>query len=319
MSMFNVIVLATAAASGASADILPIKVVVQLQEAPRSAPSPFADVGRFAVRRNEMEFKAVSCPDASNDSGELTCRLSCGADDADMRLQLFSPLKDRARQVAGLSPPGAFAVDVVSCRVTSRLPVVVVYQTPLVVAAELLASQPAVFNATASLGPAGLRFKPFGASAPQLLALAIDLGHRAAIAQLADLAALEREAQEVGRGAPAAVPADAAPHIVDARGRAPALGPVGAEAARHVRAARRARHAWPIRPVVRHIRHLPRLGHLRRLGRRASHAGAGRPPHHDRPLSWQRRERHRLPSNHPGRQVQRDASPSPREGGRGCR
>ncbi len=175
-------------------EALRIKVLVKLKEKPTEAAKPFADVGGFSMRRNAMEFKGASCPNASNGKGELICNVTCESADADLRLLVLSPSKEKARIVAGLTPPSAISVDIEGCKVTSNIPIVVVYKTASVSMSELGAYAPEVIKAIVADPSESFSIKPFSESANALKLLAENQKNREAILQISRVASAYQDA-----------------------------------------------------------------------------------------------------------------------------
>lgn len=190
--------------------MVPIKVLVMVKETAREGPKPFADVGGIVIRRNRDEFKNASCPDSSDEKGELTCRLKCMKDDPNLRLQVVAPLKNQAPIVAGMSPPAAETISVENCvvKVDSSArpplaPIRLVYRTSLAMAQELRIVAPEIYNAVVS-GTDGSRvqFTLFKDAAPALQQLARNPGNRRKLQQLAELSEVYEDAVRAGRKEP---------------------------------------------------------------------------------------------------------------------
>lgn len=165
-----------------------IRVVVHKQIAVKIPSSPFEDVGGFLFRQGAGEFKAGSCPNASDAKGLLTCVVTCEAADKQLRLYLQAPQRDRAPAVAGFTPPAEIPLEIKGCKVTTALPLMALYKTPSVLLGELMVSAPDVINALASPSwtPKSQKFevKAFDDVAPKLKELSAIPGNRRAMVEL---------------------------------------------------------------------------------------------------------------------------------------
>jgi hypothetical protein len=179
-----------------AAETLALKVLVKLREKPEeTVGKPFADVGGFALRRNNANYGRATCPDVSNAKGEFVCKVECETDDADMRLHLASPGRELARIVAGLSPPGLEAIEVAGCKIKTKLPIEVVYRSLDVIQAEFVVANPALYNLITTSSPGKpLQFKPFPSAAPSLEGLAKDPKYRAGMLEFSRIAAAYQDA-----------------------------------------------------------------------------------------------------------------------------
>ncbi len=169
----------------AATETVSIKVSVRLRDkVADQLGKPFAEVGGFVVKRVAADYKGASCPNASNARGELDCKVSCDTTDADLQLLMHPPTKEKARIVAGLTPPPAKSIEIVGCKLSSKAPVVLVYRTLDVTLDELFAANPELVAATADKTDTVLRFKPFSLSAPRLQQLAAKPSNREALLDL---------------------------------------------------------------------------------------------------------------------------------------
>lgn len=185
-----------------------IRVLVMLKDRVQDGPRPFANVGGFQIRRSNDELKTASCPDDSNEKGELVCTLKCLKSEGNLRVQVVAPLKKRAPIVAGMAPPSAATVTIEKCAVKYNLPakpdapVRLVYRTALAMAEELRAEAPEVFAAVASVDGQTLRFKPLRETTPALQQLAKVPRNRGALQQLAEVGEVYKEAVSAGVSTP---------------------------------------------------------------------------------------------------------------------
>lgn len=193
--------LTSSSASAASAEtVVPIKVLVLLKDKAQDGPRPFPNVGGIVIRRLREDLKNASCPDVSNEKGELTCRLKCLKDDPDLRLKVVAPLKAQAPIVAGMSPPPAATLNIEKCLVRKDpatmqgASIRLVYRTALAMADELRAEAPEVFAAVATAKGNSLSFKPLEQTAPVLRQLAKNPANRAQLERLAELGDVYNEA-----------------------------------------------------------------------------------------------------------------------------
>jgi hypothetical protein len=183
---------------------VPIKVLVMLKDRAQEGPKPFPNVGGFVIRRSSDELKNASCPDDSNEKGELTCTIKCQKNDGNLRVQVVAPLKKRAPIVAGMSPPVAATVNIEKCVLkTSRsaksdAAIRLVYRTALAMAEELQAEAPEIFAAVATINGTSLQFKPLKETAPALQELAKAPRNREKLQQLAELGAVYKDAVAAG-------------------------------------------------------------------------------------------------------------------------
>lgn len=210
LSVEMLLVVPAAAEDAPAETMVPIKVLVMIKETVKENPKPFPDVGGFVIQRNRDELKSASCPDTSNEKGELTCRLKCRKDDPDLRLQVIAPLKSQAPIVAGMSPPPAQTISVENCLVKASpagtpAPVRLIYRTVLAMAEELRSDAPEVFAAVAVPGTGSLQFKSLQEAAPALQQLAKEPANRQKLERLAELSEVYKEAVQAGRGAPMSV------------------------------------------------------------------------------------------------------------------
>jgi hypothetical protein len=188
--VFVLIFAAAWPSQSSSTQSLRVKIAVSVKEKPKEQPKPFADVSGFVIRRSTTDYKNASCPDASNSGGELVCRIMCNGADGDLRLQVFAPLKEKARIVAGLTPPCAAAIDVVACKVMTPQPVRLVYRSAEVVFDELLAWAPDVYSAIVVTGdPTNPKIRNFSDATEDLRVLAAKKENRDAILEFSKLAA----------------------------------------------------------------------------------------------------------------------------------
>jgi hypothetical protein len=204
-----VVALAAMPAAGlaiAAEDISITVVVKQKDKGPQAAPFP--NVAGFLFKRALADYVGATCPDASNDKGELTCRLSCAGNDTSLRVLLVAPQKDRATIVAGMSPPPAVPIDIEKCKVRNRLPVELVYKTAYARAEELKASDPALFNSVATLNGKSVEFKSFATASPQLRQIAQDKSRHQALLELAEVARLYEETPGTSKTASASTLAE---------------------------------------------------------------------------------------------------------------
>lgn len=171
-----------------AAEKVQIRVVVHKQIAAKKPSSPFEDVGGFLFRQVAGEFKAGSCPNASDAKGFLTCVVTCEAADKQLRLYLQAPQRDRAPAVAGFTPPAEIPLELKGCKVTTTLPLMALYQTPSALLGELMLSAPDVINALAapSWTPKSQKFevKAFSDVALRLKELSAVPGNRQAMVEL---------------------------------------------------------------------------------------------------------------------------------------
>lgn len=174
-----------------AAEKVQIRVVVHKQIAAKKPSSPFEDVGGFLFRQVSGEFKAGSCPNASDSKGLLTCIVTCEAADKQLRLYLQAPQRDRAPAVAGFTPPAEIPVEIKGCKVTTALPLMALYQTPSAILGDLTVSAPDVINALAapSWTPKSQKFevRAFSDVAPRLKELSAVPGNRQAMVELSRL------------------------------------------------------------------------------------------------------------------------------------
>jgi hypothetical protein len=180
--------------------VVDIKLIVQQKD--KGNPVPFPNVAGFRFKRNNNEFSGAVCPDASNDNGEVICRLTCPDNDKDIRLLLLSPRKEQASIVAGRYVPEAVSVDVKQCKIVTKLPLALTYKTLVARAEELRASAPAVFNAVASIEGDAVKLKPFKAASSQLEQLARNTSNRQSIMELGEFAKLYAENKATGSPVP---------------------------------------------------------------------------------------------------------------------
>lgn len=194
------LVTSSGAMAAAAETVVPIKVVVLVKDKAQDSPKPFPNVGGVVIRRLSEDLKNASCPDVSNEKGELTCRLKCLKDDPDLLLKVVAPLKAKAPIVAGMSPPAAATLNIEKCLVRKD-PVAMqgasirlVYRTALAMAEELRAEAPEVFAAVATTKGDSLSFKPLNQTAPALQQLAKNPANRVKIERLAELSDVYNEA-----------------------------------------------------------------------------------------------------------------------------
>ena len=189
-----------------AADPIAIKMSVRLRDVPADKMGkPFEGVGGFAIKRSsDAAFTGASCPNASNSQGELGCKVACSPSDADLQLLVHPPTQEKARIVAGLAPPSAPSVEIVGCQLNNKQPIVIIYKTVGVALDDLNSSNPELVQAvTMSASGGGFTFKPFSDSAPTLQALSAKSTDRAALVELARIAAVFRAAPPEQR--PAAI------------------------------------------------------------------------------------------------------------------
>ena len=178
-----------------AAEPISITVSVRLRDKPgQMTDKALVGVGGFAMKRSDAAFAGATCPNMSNAKGELDCKVVCKADDTSLQLLVLPPTQEKARVVAGLAPPGAPVVEIVGCQLSSKLPVMIVYRTLEVALDDLNTSNPEVVQAATVAMRGNLSFKPFDDSAPRLQALSAKSSNRAAMADLARIAAAFRDA-----------------------------------------------------------------------------------------------------------------------------
>lgn len=145
-----------------AAEAVPISLTVKLRDkVADKVGKPFKDVGGFIFRRNNKDYEGATCPDVSNNKGEVTCRLQCNKNDGTLRLQLVAPNKERAPIVAGLTATATPAVTVEACKVTSTMPIDVVFRKADVLMAELFANNPSLKSAFDRTGGGAADSRPF--------------------------------------------------------------------------------------------------------------------------------------------------------------
>ena len=182
-------------AGAVTAEPISVPVSVRLRDKPgKMTDKALVGVGGFAMKRSDAAFAGASCPNMSNAKGELDCKVVCKADDTSLQLLMLPPTQEKARVVAGLAPPGAPVVEIVGCQLSSKLPVMIVYRTLEVALDDLSTSNPEVVQAATVAMRGGLGFKSFDDSAPKLQALSAKPSNRAAMADLARIAAAFRDA-----------------------------------------------------------------------------------------------------------------------------
>jgi hypothetical protein len=191
-SSIALIFLATVMQNVPAEEPLALKIIVKLRDNLNDKQGkPFVDVGGFTVKRNNAELKNATCPNPSNKKGELICKLQCELTDADLRVMIVSPAKERARIVAGLTAPISRSLDITGCKIETPLPVEMVFRTPEVVLADLSASNPDVYRAISDdndLHVGFITLKPFSVSSGRLKELAKDEKNRDALLEVASLA-----------------------------------------------------------------------------------------------------------------------------------
>lgn len=205
LAIGTVLTTASMSAEAPAETVVPIKVLVMLKDKAQDGPQPFPNVGGFIIRRAREELKNASCPDSSNEKGELTCRLKCMKDDPDLRLLVVAPLKGQAPIVAGMSPPAAATVNIEKCVLKGdpsarQAPSIrLIYRTVFAMAEELRAEAPEVFAAVATAQGTSLQFKPLKETAPALQQLAKAPGNRLKLERLAELSDVYKEAVQAGK------------------------------------------------------------------------------------------------------------------------
>lgn len=188
-----------------AAEPISIQMSVRLRDVPGDKTGkPLEGVGGFAIKRSsDAAFAGASCPNASNKQGDFGCKVVCTPNDADLQLLVHPPTQERSRIVAGLAPPSAPSVEIVGCQLSNKQPIVIIYKTVSVALDDLNSSNPELVQAITMGTSGGYTFKPFADSAPTLQALSAKSTDRAAIVELARIAAAFRAAPPEQR--PAAV------------------------------------------------------------------------------------------------------------------